>query len=92
MTGAAEGGPGRTIRTCRDVIEVLAEYMEGGLSADDARRLESHLADCGACVEFLDTLKRSKDAVATLRAQAVPEPCRRALRAFLEKERRRGRN
>jgi anti-sigma factor (TIGR02949 family) len=75
----------RTIRQCRDVVELLTEYVEGGLAAEDARRLETHLADCSACVEYLDTLKKTRDAVGTLRSRDVPEECRRELRSFLKK-------
>lgn len=86
MTPPRKDGAPKTIRNCRDVIDLLTEYVEGGLAPGDARRLEAHLAGCGPCIEFLETLKKTRAAVGTLRAQAMPEQCRRELRAFLKKE------
>jgi anti-sigma factor RsiW len=76
----------RPIRQCRDVIGLLTEFLEGALSAGDVRRMETHLAGCPACLEFLETLKSTRAAVGTLGARDVPEECRRALRAFLKKK------
>ncbi|RPH75690.1 MAG: anti-sigma factor, partial [Candidatus Rokuibacteriota bacterium] len=35
--------------TCRELIEVLAEYLEQSLPADVAASLERHLNDCAPC-------------------------------------------
>jgi anti-sigma factor RsiW len=86
MTRRARAGVGRTIRDCRDVIDLLTEYMEGALRPDDARRLQEHLANCSACAEFLSTLEKTRTAVGGLRAREVPESCRRELRDFLQRE------
>ena len=75
----------RPIRHCRDVIGLLSEYIEGGLSPDDTRRVDAHFADCPPCVEFLATLKMTRTAVASLSERDVPPECRRALRSFLKK-------
>ena len=78
--------PGRTraMKECREVVDLLTEYLEGDLSTDDARRLEAHLASCDACAGFLQSLKIVRAAAGTPRAAAVPEDCRRALRSFLK--------
>jgi anti-sigma factor (TIGR02949 family) len=77
--------PARSIRRCRDVIELLSEYMEGGLPPADVRRIEAHFAGCPPCVEFLETLRKTRTAVRSLAARDVPEECRRSLRVFLKK-------
>jgi anti-sigma factor RsiW len=69
--------------SCKDVIDLLTEYMEGGLAPDQARALEAELARCVPCREFLDTLKRSTAALAGLRCDALPEECHRTLRDYL---------
>lgn len=73
----------RTMKECREVIERLTEYLEGGLSQVEASRLEAHLAGCAGCAGFLASLKSVRTGVGTLRADAVPEECSRALRSFL---------
>jgi anti-sigma factor RsiW len=77
--------------SCKDVIDLLTEYMEGGLVPDRARALEAELARCVPCREFLDTLKRSTAALAGLHCDALPEDCHRSLRQLLDRELRSGR-
>ena len=71
------------MKECREVIDLLTEYLEGGLAADEARRLEAHLANCDACTGFLASLRTVRAGAGTLRAEAVPVQCSRALRSFL---------
>jgi anti-sigma factor RsiW len=73
----------RTMQECREVIELLTEYLEGGLSASEAGRLEAHLAGCDACAGFLESLKTVRAAAGTPKLDAVPDDCRKALRSFL---------
>lgn len=72
------------MKECREVITLLTEYLEGGLSAAEARRLEQHLAGCEACAGFLASLKTVRAAAGTPKADSVPEACRKALRSFLK--------
>jgi len=81
----ARRGTARDIRHCRDVIDLLTEYMEGGLNAAETRRLEAHLAGCSSCAEYLASVKKTAAAGRTLGVAEVPDDCRRALRAFLKK-------
>jgi anti-sigma factor RsiW len=46
--------------TCRELIEVLAEYLEQSLPADVAASLERHLSDCAPCRAYLATYERSR--------------------------------
>ncbi len=39
---------------CRELIEVITEYLEGGLSPEDRTRFEEHLEACSACRMYLD--------------------------------------
>lgn len=74
----------RTMRECREVVDLLTEYLEGGLSPGEMRRLEAHLEGCDACSELLRSLRTVRAAARTPAADAVPDECRRALRAFLK--------
>ena len=75
---------GRTMKECREVIDLLTEYLEGGLTPEEARRLEGHLANCDGCAGFLASLRTVRAAAGTAKADSIPEDCRRALRSFLE--------
>ena len=69
--------------TCRDVLALLTEYMDGSLSPAVAAGLTRHLEGCAACGRFLDSLKTTRTAVNRLRCDQVPEEVHERLRAFL---------
>jgi anti-sigma factor RsiW len=69
--------------TCRQVVQLLTDYLEGALPAADRRRVEEHLAGCDGCTAFLAQLRTSLRVVAGLAAVEVPAPMRAdLLRAF----------
>ena len=37
---------------CRDVLAMLADYVDGDLRADDVARVDAHLRACDRCVKF----------------------------------------
>jgi anti-sigma factor RsiW len=78
------------MQECREVIDLLTEYLEGGLPAAEARRLERHLAGCDACAGFLESLKTVRAAAGTPKADSLPEECHTALRSFLRERLERG--
>ncbi len=38
---------------CNLFVELVTEYLDGALSAEDTRRLEEHLEICGGCESVL---------------------------------------
>jgi predicted anti-sigma-YlaC factor YlaD len=44
---------------CQQVVELVTDYLEGTLSATDHRRLESHLAGCPHCTEYLAQIRET---------------------------------
>ena len=47
----------RRALVCRQVVELLTDYLEGALPARERDRLEAHLADCPHCSEYLAQLR-----------------------------------
>ena len=39
--------------TCKELVEVITEYLEGTLPAEDRARFERHLAECDGCHAYL---------------------------------------
>jgi predicted anti-sigma-YlaC factor YlaD len=72
---------------CRDVIELLADYLEMTVTSEVRARLEAHLAGCGPCQAYLATYRRTRDVAAAAERDALPPrmpPEMKAhLRAFL---------
>jgi predicted anti-sigma-YlaC factor YlaD len=42
--------------TCRDVVELVTEYLEGALSTTLNAEVEEHLRGCGGCAAHLDQM------------------------------------
>ena len=44
---------------CQQVVELVTDYLEDALSADDRRRFEHHLAGCPHCTEYLAQMRET---------------------------------
>jgi anti-sigma factor (TIGR02949 family) len=42
---------------CKDVVEVVTDYLEGVMAPEDRRRFERHLDDCDGCLHYLEQLR-----------------------------------
>ena len=45
--------------TCQELIEFLAAYVEGELTADERARFDQHLAVCPHCVDYVQGYRES---------------------------------
>lgn len=52
------GGLGGGDLTCREVVEFLSEYVEGGLGEGARRVFDEHLAGCPCCTAYLESFRR----------------------------------
>lgn len=69
--------------TCREVVEIVNDYLDGGLSPARRRRFEEHLAECGACVTYVEQMRLTIGAVERLDAEQVePAVLAELVRAF----------
>jgi anti-sigma factor RsiW len=50
-------GAGVEELSCREVVELLGDYLEGTMAPHDRARLEEHLADCDGCTSYLEQLR-----------------------------------
>jgi anti-sigma factor RsiW len=58
----------RRALVCREAVELVTDYLEGALSPRDRARLETHLAGCANCSEYLAQIR------ATIAATGHIEP------------------
>lgn len=42
---------------CQAVVELITEYLDDALPADERMRLDEHLADCDGCTVVLDQFR-----------------------------------
>jgi anti-sigma factor (TIGR02949 family) len=68
---------------CREVVEVVTDYLEGAMAPDERRRFNQHLADCEGCQDYLEQIGTVIRVVGRPVVDAVPpETMAGLLRAF----------
>jgi predicted anti-sigma-YlaC factor YlaD len=45
--------------TCAEVVELVTEYLEGGLTAGERDRFEQHIGSCDGCRTYLDQMRQT---------------------------------
>jgi anti-sigma factor RsiW len=65
--------------TCHEVIEIITNYLEGALPADDRRRVEEHLAICDGCTTYLEQMRETIRLTGMLTEEQIPEEQKRDL-------------
>lgn len=48
---------------CREFVEFLDRYLEADLPAGERSAFDEHIAECPACVHYLDGYRKSMQAV-----------------------------
>jgi anti-sigma factor RsiW len=77
--------------TCKDAIELMADYLEAALGPDLLAALEHHLADCRPCVAYLATYRKTRQLAGDFGRLEIPEEMKRRLRQLLLDQLDRGR-
>jgi len=73
---------------CREVVEVLTDYLDGALPSDQREALEQHLLACAGCAAHLEQLRTTVNLTGTLTEDDVPpEIMQRLLTTFTERQR-----
>lgn len=57
---------------CRKAVSLMTDYLEGVLSDRDRARLESHLAGCPHCTEYLAQMRVTIDAAGRVDPEDLP--------------------
>jgi len=72
---------------CRQLAELLADYLEGSLPRRTAELLEWHIDGCAPCVAFLNTYRGTIRATRSLRDVEVPPELKQRMLTFLRTQR-----
>lgn len=48
-----------SIRECKDIFALLSQYLDEELPDDVCREIDAHLSGCAACVQFVESLKKT---------------------------------
>jgi predicted anti-sigma-YlaC factor YlaD len=64
---------------CKEIVELVTEYLEGALSAEDALDFERHLVYCGWCRDYLAQMRATIELTGTLEYEEPSSPLREQL-------------
>ena len=69
--------------SCRELVDLVTDYLEGALSDLDERRFEGHIAGCEACTMYLDQMRDTLEMLGHLTTDSIsPEAERELVAAF----------
>ena len=69
--------------SCKELVELVTEYLEGGLDAIDRARFEAHLTTCPPCRAHLGEMRRTIDVLGHVPEDSLsPEAEQDLLTAF----------
>lgn len=74
---------------CRELVELVTDYLEDRLSPPDRTRFEAHLAACEACRTYLEQFRQTVRTLGRLPEESLSPEARNALlEAFRDWSRR----
>jgi anti-sigma factor RsiW len=56
---------------CREVVELVSDYLEGALGVSDRARFELHLAACDGCSAYLEQMRATVRLAGSLSPEAL---------------------
>jgi anti-sigma factor RsiW len=69
--------------TCRELVEIVTDYLEERLPPSDQRRFEEHLGECPGCESYVEQMRDTIRLAGRLTDDSIPVPARkRLLQAF----------
>lgn len=75
------GAPEPGELACRELVELVTDYLEGALGARDRARFEQHIAECEGCAAYLDQMRQTIALAGRLTPDSLSGEAREALLA-----------
>ncbi len=72
--------------TCREVFDLLSDYVDGELAREEHEALSRHLGACPPCEQFLKTFQKTRDLCRESLFEEMPDEMRSRLRSFFREE------
>ena len=65
--------------SCREIVQLVTEYLEGAMPSEQRIRFERHIAICPPCRAFLGQVRATIDLSGGLTEESLPPETRDAL-------------
>jgi hypothetical protein len=86
MPGCSSGGASDF--ECRQIAELLGDYLDGTLPRETRELIDFHIDGCAPCVAFLNTYRGTVDAARKLPEIAIPPELKNRLLTVLKSTKR----
>jgi anti-sigma factor RsiW len=67
--------------TCKELVELISDYLEGNIDDPTRERLERHLAECDGCTNAMTQFRETIKVTGHITEEQVPEQQRDELLA-----------
>ena len=67
--------------TCRELVELVTDYLEGGLAPANRARFEQHLEICAPCVAYVEQIRLTIAASGAISEEQLDPEARKDLLA-----------
>ncbi len=64
------------VLTCKELVELVTDYLEGKLPPDDNSCFEKHIAGCRNCTAYLEQMRTTIRLTGILSEDAITPPAR----------------
>jgi putative zinc finger protein len=61
-----------TNKNCKQITDLVFDYLNGNLRPDVKRDFQQHLRVCPDCINFLNTYKKTVSVTGTVRPEEIP--------------------
>jgi anti-sigma factor RsiW len=65
--------------SCRELVELVTDYLEGALPADEQARFQGHLEACDPCVDYIEQIRLTASAAGRVEEDDLDPASRDAL-------------
>lgn len=62
--------------TCKELVELITEYLEGAMRAPERERFEQHLNQCSGCRNYLEQMRQTIQSVGRLSEESLSPAAR----------------
>jgi anti-sigma factor RsiW len=65
--------------SCQELVELVTDYLEDTLPADERARFERHIGSCGGCTRYLEQMRTTIRVTGELRPDDLSADAERTL-------------
>jgi len=70
---------------CIELVELVTDYLDDALASADRARLERHLGECDGCDTYVEQIRQTISATASMGPEVIPaDGMERLLRVYRE--------